>query len=277
MADGADPDRDCKSSCSLPFPLGRPVRCFAFELMIGQPVRSPLRAVLTHILCRSCHRKTPFWLSQATRPHRGCFAVLLALIRSLPLDSPLRAERSFSLPKPFPRLCVRQSLICYGSLPRLSPEAWLTPLPPGSCAALRVPHARDLPRRFCTRLLCLGLSRGPRPSDCLNGTLLPQSSGVPSGSLLWRASPHLLPEAWFAGFIVHPCTRCSQGSPFGSTFGGYNSTFPRSRFSGLVPPSAFSFQLSAFSLPPFFILHSSLCLSAFHPSSLTALLAMMTF
>jgi hypothetical protein len=88
----------------------------------------------------------------------------------------------------------------------------------------------------CTRLLCLGLSRGPRPSDCLNGTLLPQSSGVPSGSLLWRASPRLLPEAWFAGFIVHPCTRCSQGSPFGSTYGGYNSTFPRSRLYSLTLP-----------------------------------------
>ena len=37
----------------------------------------------------------------------------------------------------------------------------------------------------CTRLLCLSLSRGPRPSDC------------------------------FAGFIVLPCTRCSQGSPRG--------------------------------------------------------------
>jgi hypothetical protein len=74
----------------------------------------------------------------------------------------------------------------------------------GSRGTLRVPQSRDRPRRFCTRLLCLGLSRGPRPSD------------------------------WFAGFMVHPCTRCSQGSPFGSTFGGYNSTIPWSRFSGLV-------------------------------------------
>ena len=100
--------------------------------------------------------------------------------------------------------------------------------------ATRGSESGNLPRLFCTRLLCLGLSRGPRPSDCLNGTLLPQSSAVPSGSLLWRAFPRLLPEAWFAGFIVHPCTRCSQGSPFRSTFGGYNSTFPRSRFTGLV-------------------------------------------
>ena len=82
-------------------------------------------------------------------------------------------------------------------------------VPPGtrrsaSGGAPRVPHARDLTRLFCTRLLCLGLSRGPRPSDC------------------------------FAGFIVHPCTRCSQGSPFGFTFGGYNSTTPWSRFRALV-------------------------------------------
>jgi hypothetical protein len=134
-----------------------------------------------HILCRSCHRKTPFGLSQAierhlppgkqcrpvgfrfadfsapdpsglVRPHGGCFAVLSALIRSFPIDSPLRAELSFSLPKPFPRPCVRQSLICYGSLPR----------------------------PICTRLL-------------------------------------------------------PQGSPFGSTFGGYNSTFPWSRLYSLAP------------------------------------------
>ena len=44
------------------------------------------------------------------------------------------------------------------------------------------------------------------------------------------------------GFIVHPCTRCSQGSPFGSTFGGYNSTIPWSRYSGLV--QAFVHRLS---------------------------------
>jgi hypothetical protein len=100
---------------------------------------------------------------------------------------------------------------------------------PQSRAALRVTLSRDLPHPICTRLLCLGLSRGPRPSDC------------------------------FAGFIVHPCTRCSQGSPFGSTFGGYNSTFPRSRFSGLVHPSPFRLPF-----PPssFFIFHFSLCHSA---------------
>ena len=47
---------------------------------------------------------------------------------------------------------------------------------------------RDAPQAtapVCTRLLCIGLSRGPRPSDC------------------------------FAGYIVHPCTRRSQGSPVG--------------------------------------------------------------
>ena len=52
--------------------------------------------------------------SGLVHPYRGCFAVLSALIRSLLLGSPLRAELSFSLPKPFPQPCVRQSLICYG-------------------------------------------------------------------------------------------------------------------------------------------------------------------
>jgi hypothetical protein len=61
-----------------------PYRCFAFEL--GLP--------------------------QATRPYRGCFAVLSALIRSLLLGLPLRVPLKRDLPKPFPRLCVRQSLIC---------------------------------------------------------------------------------------------------------------------------------------------------------------------
>jgi hypothetical protein len=84
-----------------------------------------------------------------------------------------------------------------------------------SGGALWGPHARDLPLLFCTRLLCLGLTQGPRPSDC------------------------------FAGFIVHPCTRCSQGSPFGSTFGGYNSTAPWSRFRALV----ITFQHSNFFNP----------------------------
>ena len=60
-----------------------PGRCFAFELV----------------------------LPQATRPYRGCFAVLSALIRSLPLGLPLRVPLKRDLPKPFPRLCVRQSLI----------------------------------------------------------------------------------------------------------------------------------------------------------------------
>jgi len=54
---------------------------------------------------------------------------------------------------------------------------------------------------------CLAVSRRARPSDCLNGTLLPQSSAVPSGSLLWRASPRLLPEAWFAGYDAAPAAR----------------------------------------------------------------------
>ncbi len=54
--------------------------------------------------------------SGLVRPYGGCFAVLSALIRSLPLGLPLQAELSFSLPKPFPRLYVRQSLIYYGSL-----------------------------------------------------------------------------------------------------------------------------------------------------------------
>ena len=129
-----------------------------------------------------------------------------------------------------------------------------------SGAALRVTLSRDLPRLFPQAWFSLSAFK-------FDGTLLPQSSGVPSGSLLWRASPRLLPEAWFAGFIVHPCTRCSQGSPFGSTYGGYNSTCPKSRFSALVqlfafrfspalPPAYASsfliFQLSAFSLalPP---------------------------
>jgi hypothetical protein len=49
----------------------------------------------------------------------------------------------------------------------------------------RLRHAPQATAPVCTRLLCLGLSRGPRPSDC------------------------------FAGYIVHPCTRCSQGSPIG--------------------------------------------------------------
>ncbi len=52
--------------------------------------------------------------SQATRPYRGCIAVQSALIRSLLLVSPLRVPLKRDLPKPFPRLCVRQSLICYG-------------------------------------------------------------------------------------------------------------------------------------------------------------------
>jgi hypothetical protein len=46
------------------------------------------------------------------------------------------------------------------------------------------------------------------------------------------------------GFMVHPCTRCSQGSPFASTFGGYNSTIPWSRFSGLVPISYILYPIS---------------------------------
>jgi hypothetical protein len=54
--------------------------------------------------------------SGLVRPYGECFAVLSALIRSLPLGLPLRAELSFSLPKPFPRLYFRQSLIYYGSL-----------------------------------------------------------------------------------------------------------------------------------------------------------------
>jgi len=43
------------------------------------------------------------------------------------------------------------------------------------------------------------------------------------------------PITRFRRLLRRFCTRLlPQGSPFGSTFGGYNSTFPRSRFTGLV-------------------------------------------
>ena len=58
-------------------------------------------------------------------------------------------------------------------------------LPADSATSSRLRHQPQATAPVCTRLLCLGLSRGPRPSDC------------------------------FAGYIVHPCTRCSQGSPVG--------------------------------------------------------------
>jgi hypothetical protein len=58
-------------------------------------------------------------------------------------------------------------------------------LPADGATSSRLRHQPQSSAPVCTRLLCLGLSRGPRPSAC------------------------------FAGYIVHPCTRCSQGSPVG--------------------------------------------------------------
>ena len=61
------------------------------------------------------------------------------------------------------------------------------------------------------------------------------------------------------GFIVHPCTRCSQGSPFGSTFGGYNSTIPWSRFSGLVRLSLLLGRLRRIHPPNSYLLTTISC------------------
>jgi hypothetical protein len=50
--------------------------------MLGHPIRLPLRAMLTHILCRSCRRKTPFGLclSLSRGPRlEGCYAGYIAL------------------------------------------------------------------------------------------------------------------------------------------------------------------------------------------------------
>ena len=95
--------------------------------MIGQPIRSPLRAVLTHILCHSCHRKTPFGLSQAIERHLPRQAVP-------PNRVPLRGllcARPLGLGSPLSGLL--RSPISFDSLA----PAWLNgTLPPQSRAAL---------------------------------------------------------------------------------------------------------------------------------------------
>jgi len=56
-------------------------------------------------------------LSRVTSPFGTVLRTFLsALIRSLLLGLPLRVPLTRDLPKPSPRLCVRQSPICYGWL-----------------------------------------------------------------------------------------------------------------------------------------------------------------
>jgi hypothetical protein len=159
------------------------------------------------VIPRVIFRLTPLAARQAVAPCRGHLRwstalrpgslvngirLCLSISRCIDAASPpgscgtLRAATESQSSAHPPRCLVRPFRDCPGS----SGTGYSVPsralgvrrtLPPLRGCGMR----RRLPRPICTHLLCLGLSRGPRPSDC------------------------------FAGYIVHPCTRCSQGSPVG--------------------------------------------------------------
>ncbi|MEY2906726.1 MAG: hypothetical protein RLZZ408_1197 [Verrucomicrobiota bacterium] len=66
------------------------------------------------------------------------------------------------------------------------------------------------------------------PGSCGTGYAVPpgtrrSASGDASGSLLWRASPRLLPEAWFAGCDTFPTARRCGVACLGETGAGFDS------------------------------------------------------
>jgi hypothetical protein len=91
---------------------------------------------------------------------------------------------------------------CRGAHPASAPQRIRAGCTVSMTSPGRAPRSFSVTLDGPSSVLCRSRSHEHRPTDCLNGTLNSQSSAVPSGSLLWRASPRLLPEAWFAGCSV---------------------------------------------------------------------------
>ena len=109
--------------------------------------------------------------------------------------------------------------------------------------ATRGSESCNPPRRFCTRLLQQGSPFGP--------TFGGYNSPFPRSRLYSLAPARLALRVHLRWLqldlpMVSFVLACSSKACFGSTYGGYNSTFPWSHFSGLVHLSFSLFRLFRF-------------------------------